>query len=281
MRMSKRNRQIEVVRRFQHDGREPGGGYRKLLVDWLNSSPDQRGIGRITGLLRSLQKVNRHFARTSEELLLAKGSGNPERISQDSCDVVNALNEAITLMSRYSFRSRVYPRRNSAKWILGWPCLYRSDDDYSSPTIPFRGNLSRKEIFELLQQSGADQDQQTTKEGDAVEALLFILADGLVDTIRQCDWKACGKWYVGARRDPRLRFCNRQCEEKYRETTGKRKEKRRIYAQRRRTLEREIDEKQVNEIIGADRVPYRRGKVAAPLRKTGGKREPGRKRAQA
>lgn len=274
MRPSRRDLQVEVVRRFQHDGREPERGYRKLLVDWLNSSPDQRAIGRITELLHSLQIVARGFSRASEELLQAKCSGNPERISQLSCDVVNALNEACALMSEYTFRSSVCPHRNSAKWMIGWPCLYRPDYDSPSLTIPFCRNLSQKEIFELLR-SGAKQKQQAPKEGDAVEALLFILADGLVGTIRRCEWKKCSKWYVGARRDARLRFCNRKCEEAYRDSSNPRKEKRRIYAQKRRTDERNENEQFLNE-IRANPTPFRRNKIGTPLGKAR-RDQPGRK----
>lgn len=274
MRASKRDLQVEVMRRFENDGREPGRGYRKLLVDWLNSSSDQRAIGRITELLHSFQIVARGFDRTSEELCLANIAQDPGKISQDSCDVVNALNEANALMSRYSFRSCVYPHLQNKKWRLGWPCQYRSSSDCAPAAGMLSVDLSRDEIFELLRPASAEQEQRATKEGDAVEALLFILADGLVDTIRRCDRKQCSRWFIGARRDQRLRFCNRQCEEAYRESTEKRKTKRRLYAEKRRTDERKDNEQLLNE-IRTDPTPYRRNKIGTPLGKERRKR-PGR-----
>jgi hypothetical protein len=261
MRPSRRDLQIEVMRRFENDRRQPGGGYRKLLVDYLNSATDQRAIGRITELVRCFQIVARGFNRTSEELRLAHRSRNPERISQDSCVVVNALNEVNALMSRYSFRSFVCPYPNSEKWTLGWPCQYRPESESPSVSWMLSVNLSRDGIFELLRPAATEQEERKTGEGDAVEAVLFILADGLVDTIRRCDWEPCSKWFVGVRRDPRLRFCNRQCEEASREAKVKRKEKRRIYAQKRQTDDRNIDEQQMR-ALKAD-LALARGQVSA------------------
>jgi hypothetical protein len=88
-------------------------------------------------------------------------------------------------------------------------------------------------------------------EADAIAMVSEMASLGILSYLRQCEFRACGKWFIASRID--RRFCSAPCKRRHQASSSEFKKQRREYMRERYRLEKENDAKNLEILKGGGR----------------------------